>query len=67
MLDVVINGEPKDIEAGTTVADLIKGLRLSRGMSPSSETGISSRAQSTRRAFWKRGDRLEIVTLVGGG
>ncbi len=67
MPDVVINGEPKDIEAGTTVADLLKGLRLEpRHVAVERNRNLVPRAQHAACVL-ETGDRLEIVTLVGGG
>ncbi len=61
-----INGETKDIQAAT-VAELVTVLEL-----PSERVAIEHNGMIVRRAdrvgvVLADGDRIEIVTLVGGG
>ena len=65
--DVIVNGEPHQVEEGSTVADLVRGLGLdTRHVAVERNREIVPRtahADTTLAA----GDRLEIVTFVGGG
>ena len=67
MISVVVNGESRTIPAGTTVAALIAQLGLGdRRVAVERNREVVPRAQhaDTRLAD---GDRLELVTFVGGG
>ena len=67
MPDVIVNGEPKQIERGTTVLGLLKSL----GLQPSQVAVERNREIVPRDAHAQtqlgEGDALEIVTFVGGG
>jgi sulfur carrier protein len=65
--EIVFNGEPRHVANGTTVA----GLLVDRGLNPrhvAVEVNLllvpRGRHAETRLA---PGDRVEVVTLVGGG
>lgn len=62
-----VNGEPHACETGTTVADLVRLL----GLAPEQVAVERNRAlvPRARRAevVLEDGDRVEVVTLVGGG
>jgi sulfur carrier protein len=67
MTDVVINGAPEQVPAGSTVADLV-------GRWARSETGVAVAVNDAvvSRADWPSvtlsdGDRVEILTAVQGG
>lgn len=66
-MKVTVNGEERDIEPGTTVRELVE--RLGLGSAPCAVE--VNRALVPRRehetALIKEGDRVELVTLVGGG
>lgn len=67
MLDVVVNGEPRQIAEGTTVAGLLQELRLEpRQVAVERNRNLVPRSQHAACVL-EKGDRLEIVTLVGGG
>jgi thiamine biosynthesis protein ThiS len=67
MLDVVVNGERKEIAAGTTLAQLLEGLRLKpRNVAVERNRALVPRADHAACVL-ETGDQLEIVTLVGGG
>ncbi len=66
-MEVVINGEPRDIPAPCTVAELVASL----GLEPA-EVAVELERVIVRRAEWDHrllapGARLEIVHFVGGG
>jgi len=66
-LGIELNGERRDVRAGTTVRALVREtLRLS-----DDRVAVELNRQLLPRDRWdralERGDRLEIVTLVGGG
>ena len=66
-IDVVINGQPRLVNAGTTVAALIGELGLAgKPVAVERNREVVPRALhgSTELA---PGDRLEVVTFVGGG
>lgn len=67
MPDVILNGEPKEIVPGMTVAELLEGLRLKpRHVAVERNRDLVPRSQHAACVL-EAGDRLEIVTLVGGG
>ncbi|MEM8616555.1 MAG: sulfur carrier protein ThiS [Pseudomonadota bacterium] len=66
-MQIFINGEPRALEEGATVADLVlslggdpRGIAIERNLEivPKNEHGIT---------HLEDGDRLEIVQFVGGG
>lgn len=66
-IDVVINGQPRTVNAGTTIAGLISELGLAdRKVAVERNRAVVPRAQHAATVL-ADGDRLEIVTFVGGG
>ena len=66
-MEIVFNGETRQIAAGTTVAALLVELELNpRYLAVELNLGVVPRAEHAGRAL-QSGDRLEVVTLVGGG
>jgi thiamine biosynthesis protein ThiS len=66
-IDVVINGESRSIAVGTTVAALIVELGLGdRRVAVERNREIVPRAQHATTQL-AAGDRVELVTFVGGG
>lgn len=66
-LRISVNGEPRVVPAGSTVADLVAGLGL-----VSAQVAVERNQQIVRRAEHAAtrladGDRLEVVTFFGGG
>ena len=64
---VTVNGEPRELPAGSTVADLVAAL----GLKPQ-QVAVERNKEIVRRAEHPAtalgdGDRLEVVTLFGGG
>lgn len=61
------NGEPREIAAQSTVADLLAELRLpAQRVAVELNLEVVPRAQHPQRQL-QADDRLEVVTLVGGG
>ncbi len=67
MLQIVVNGEARAVEDGTTVARLVADLGLAREhVAVERNREIVPRAEHEACAL-ADGDALEIVTFVGGG
>jgi sulfur carrier protein len=67
LIPVVVNGQSHEIPDGTTVADLIVRLGLGErrvAVERNREVVPRARHSDTRLAA---GDRVELVTFVGGG
>ena len=66
-MQIELNGQPREIESGTTVATLLGELRLDpRLLAVERNRELVPRAEHAT-AILTSGDRIEIVTLVGGG
>lgn len=66
-MQIQLNGQPRDLEAATTVADLVRAIGLD-----GAPCAVEVNARLVRRADRASvpladGDRVEVVTLVGGG
>lgn len=67
MPTIVLNGEPRATEPGTTVAVLLTELGLdSRQVAVERNRAIVPRARHGQTVL-AEGDQLEVVTFVGGG
>jgi thiamine biosynthesis protein ThiS len=66
-LTIHVNGDAREVPEGTTVADLVASL----GLEPTQVAVERNREIVGRDAratcVLEGGDRLEVVTLVGGG
>ncbi len=66
-MTITLNGEPRDVATGTTVADLLGELEvLPKHVAVEVNLELVPRARHAEHAL-RENDRLEIVTLVGGG
>jgi len=66
-IDVVINGQPRSVKDGTTIGSLIDELGLgNRRVAVERNREVVPRAQHATTTL-TAGDRVEIVTFVGGG
>lgn len=66
-IDVVINGQPRVVPSGTTVAKLIAELGFAdQRVAVERNRDVVPRANHATTQL-VAGDRLEIVTFVGGG
>jgi thiamine biosynthesis protein ThiS len=66
-ISILCNGRPREVAAGVTVAELLAELELSpRMVAVEINLELAPRATHQNRAL-AAGDRIEIVSLVGGG
>ena len=64
---IELNGQPTAVPAGTTVADIVaRTLPNARAYAVEVNRAVLSRRDHATREV-RDGDRIEIVTLVGGG
>lgn len=66
-IDLQVNGEPRQCPPGTTLPDLLEQLNFNPRL-----VAVEYNGEILHRQFWQTtemqpGDRLEIVTIVGGG
>ena len=67
MIEIVLNGEPHRLPAGSTVLDLVTGLgRDPRTVAVERNGEIVRRSEYAATAL-AAGDRLEVVHFVQGG
>jgi len=64
-VEILCNGKPQVVEEGATVASLVAELNL-KGVAVEVNEEIVPREQH-EGCVLSEGDRVEIVTLVGGG
>lgn len=67
LLRIVLNGEPREVARGTSVAMLLATL----GIDPR-RAAVERNRQIVKKAAYaetqlEEADRIEVVTLVGGG
>lgn len=66
-MEIIVNEKPREVEPGATVAELLSQLSLEpRFVAVERNLQIVPRADHADCVL-QPGDRLEIVTLVGGG
>jgi thiamine biosynthesis protein ThiS len=67
LLSLTVNGEPRQVAPGSTLADLVAAL----GLEPRRIAVAVNRDVVARRRYAARplaaGDRIEILEAVGGG
>jgi thiamine biosynthesis protein ThiS len=64
---ISVNGEPRQVETGCTVAKLLEELKLQpRYLAVEQNQQLVPRTTHAACVL-QAGDRIEIVTLVGGG
>ena len=67
MITIQLNGEPRNVSEGLTLAALLENLKI-----PADRVAVERNLQIVPRDRWQdtpigSGDRLEIVQFVGGG
>ncbi len=66
-VQIVMNGDPQEVEPGTTVARLLDALKMQpRYVAVERNFELVPRTRHAECVL-EDGDKLEIVTLVGGG
>ena len=66
-MNVICNGEPREVASETTIAQLLEILKLQpRQVAVEVNLELVPRALHAETVL-KAEDRLEVVTLVGGG
>ena len=66
-MNILVNGTPREVCEGTTIAQLLKSLELDqRHVAVEVNLELVPRAQHAAHPL-READRLEVVTLVGGG
>ncbi|AZG10234.1 MULTISPECIES: sulfur carrier protein ThiS [Pigmentiphaga] len=66
-MNIVLNGEPRTIEAASSVADLIQALGYAGKRVAIERNGEIVPRSAHQHTLIANGDRLEIVVAVGGG
>lgn len=66
-MEIVVNGDRREMSPGSTVASLLRELSL-----PSTRVAVERNREIVRKTEYDAtalasGDRIEIVTFVGGG
>jgi thiamine biosynthesis protein ThiS len=66
-MEIFVNGAPREIAPGMTLAELLRELELEpRFVAVEVNLTLAPRARHAEHVL-QAGDRLEVVTLVGGG
>ena len=66
-MTIQVNGESREVAAGSSVSQLLAELGVTQPhVAVELNLEVVPRAQHTATAL-QEGDRLEVVTLVGGG
>ncbi len=66
-MQIQVNGEQREVEAGMSIAELLKQMKLDpRYLAVERNLELVPRAEHAQTPL-ADGDRLEVVTLVGGG
>jgi sulfur carrier protein len=68
-VELFVNGEPVGVAPDATVADVVAQLRrdpAARGVAVALNGEVVPRAEWPTRAV-REGDRIEVLTAVGGG
>jgi sulfur carrier protein len=66
-ITVVVNGSPRELPAGRTVAGILEALDLHPGLVVVERNGDILRRAAYADVPVRDGDRLELVHFVGGG
>jgi thiamine biosynthesis protein ThiS len=66
-VQIQVNGEPRDIQAGATVTDLLRELDIkSERVAVEINLEILDKGAFAQRSL-REGDRIEIISFIGGG
>ena len=66
-MNIIVNGTPRELKQPLSVAELLEHLKIPpRGVAVEVNLQLVPRAHHEQHQL-RDGDRLEVVTLVGGG
>jgi sulfur carrier protein len=66
-MQIQVNGQPRDCRLGATVADLLRELEITtERVAVELNLEILDRQEFERRSL-QQGDRVEILSFIGGG
>ena len=66
-IDIVVNGEPRQVDAGASLDDLLRRLDLDPRMVVVEHNRTIVRRGSLSSVSLSDGDTVEVVHFVGGG
>tara|TARA_Y100001933_G_scaffold252298_2_gene291042 strand:- start:196 stop:396 length:201 start_codon:yes stop_codon:yes gene_type:complete len=66
-MDIIVNGESRSVAEGCTVAALVEDLGLAKAICAAEVNRVVVPKAERDARVLEPGDRVEIVTLVGGG
>lgn len=66
-MTVTVNGQPTEIPDGGTVADALRAAGLGQAPCATEVNAALVRRGDRETLTLRAGDRVEVVTLVGGG
>jgi sulfur carrier protein len=69
VISVRVNGEPRELDSGATVAAVVDSLdveRARRGLAVAIDAEVIPRAQWERREL-REGEHVEVLTAIQGG
>ena len=66
-IEIFVNGEPRHVPVGHTVADLLAAMGPKAAQAAVERNKEIVRRADHARTVLAAGDRLEVVTLFGGG
>jgi thiamine biosynthesis protein ThiS len=64
---ILLNGQRRELERGTTVAGLVESLGLAPGQVAVERNRVLVPRARRAQVELEEGDAIELVTLVGGG
>ncbi len=66
-MEIQLNGEPRTIETSWTIADLLNDLKIENRYCAVERNSRVVPREAHADCRLQPGDRIEVVTLVGGG
>ncbi|MEO7020344.1 MAG: sulfur carrier protein ThiS [Ktedonobacteraceae bacterium] len=66
-ITIIANGQPREVQSGSTLADLLREVAVTPTHVVVQMEGIIITRSEFEQIELHEGNKLEIVTLVGGG
>ena len=66
-MDLIINGKPRKFNKTMSVPDLLSSLKVAPDKTAVEVNGKIIEQNERQSLFLKSGDKIEIITFVGGG